>query len=97
MSTTTNFQSALSEDHHRPALRRALSKYPTSDSHELALQLIKLLADGGKRLASIRRGRQAQTAENSTQLGTLDHDSCRSGPRRGLQLADAKRIFGRLQ
>jgi len=39
MSTTTNFQSALSEDHHRPALRRALNKYPTNDSHELALQL----------------------------------------------------------
>jgi hypothetical protein len=27
--TTTDFQSALSEDHHRPALRLALSKYPT--------------------------------------------------------------------
>jgi hypothetical protein len=26
--TTTDFQSALSEDHHRPALRLALSKYP---------------------------------------------------------------------
>ena len=26
--TTTDFQSALSEDHHRPALRIALSKYP---------------------------------------------------------------------
>jgi hypothetical protein len=26
--TTTDFQSALSEDHHRPALRPALSKYP---------------------------------------------------------------------
>jgi hypothetical protein len=25
--TTTDFQSALSEDHHRPALRLALSKY----------------------------------------------------------------------
>ena len=27
--TTTDFQSALSEDHHRPALRLALSKYPS--------------------------------------------------------------------
>jgi hypothetical protein len=26
--TTTDFQSALSEDHHRPGLRLALSKYP---------------------------------------------------------------------
>jgi hypothetical protein len=26
--TTTDFQAALSEDHHRPALRLALSKYP---------------------------------------------------------------------
>jgi len=26
--TTTDFQSALSEDHHRPALRLALSKHP---------------------------------------------------------------------
>jgi hypothetical protein len=27
--TTTDFQSALSEEHHRPALRLALSKYPS--------------------------------------------------------------------
>jgi len=39
--TTTDFQFALFEDHHRPALRLALSKYPTSnDSHELALVFI---------------------------------------------------------
>jgi hypothetical protein len=37
--TTTDFQSALSEDHHRPALRLALSNPHTNDSHELALQL----------------------------------------------------------
>jgi|SRR5271165_5456759 len=38
--TTIDFQSALSEDHHRPALRLALRKYPTlNSSHQLALCL----------------------------------------------------------
>ena len=33
----------------------------------------------------------------TTQLGTVDRDGCRSAKDVGLQLADAKRILGRLQ
>jgi hypothetical protein len=41
MSPQPIFQSALSEDHHRPALRLALSKYPSPGAKVKAKHLVR--------------------------------------------------------